>query len=71
MDAYSLIINLSLDTPNGAMVTECFKSQGAHEIHNRTPHMNLFREEMSKVLVEGRFQNIFSDTFTVDEVKFA
>ena len=63
-------INLSLDTPNGAVVAECFKSQEAHDIHNATPQMKWFVQEMSEILTEGRFENIFSDDVTVDEVSF-
>ena len=63
-------INLSLDAPNGAVVAECFKSQEAHDIHHATPQMKRFVKEMSEILTEGRFENIFSDDVTVDEVKF-
>lgn len=63
-------INLSLENPNGAVVAECFASSQAHETHNATPHMKSFVDKMSRILVEGRFENIYSDDVKVDVVTF-
>ena len=65
-----LEINLDLDSPNRAVVAECFESQEAHDIHSKTPHMATFRKEMSQILVEARFENILSDKVTVDIPKY-
>ena len=64
-------INLNLDGSNGAVVAECWKDQAAHDVHNATPQMKWFVKEMSELLIEGRFENIFSDDVRVDKVKFA
>ena len=61
-------ITLSLDQPNVAIVAECFANEAAHEVHNATPHMKWFRENMARILSDGRFHNIYSDTIRVDEV---
>lgn len=64
-------VSLSLDGPNIAVVTECFESEEAHESHLQTPHMNRFRAEMPRLLVEGRFENVYSDRFSTDVVEFS
>ena len=53
-----------------AIVAECFANEAAHEVHNATPHMKWFRENMARILSDGRFHNIYSDTIRVDEVHF-
>jgi len=63
-------INLDLDSPNRAVVAECFESQEAHDIHSKMSHMATFREEMSRILVEARFENILSNNVTVDVPKY-
>ena len=63
-------IALSLDPPNLAIVTECFVSEAAHEVHRATPHMAAFIQNMPRILSEGRFHNIYSDHIEVDAVTF-
>ena len=59
-------VTLSLDKPDTALSVECFKSADAHEEHQNTPHMKAFMARMADILVEGRFENILSDTIVSD-----
>ncbi len=63
-------IKLSREKPNRAVVAECFVDAAAHEVHNQTAHMLAFVDKMSRILLDGRFENIYSDNVTVDVVKF-
>ncbi len=63
-------INFSREIPNGAVVAECFASAEAHETHNATPYMKAFVDNMSRILLTGRFENIYSDDVKVDVVNY-
>ena len=63
-------VALSLDQPNEAVITECFSSEAAYEIHRATPHMTALIESMPRLLSEGRFHNIYSDHIDVDALTF-
>jgi quinol monooxygenase YgiN len=63
-------IALSLDQPNVAVITECFTSEAAYEVHRATPHMTAMMESMPRLLSEGRFHNIYSDNVVVDVLTF-
>ena len=65
-----LEINLSMDKPDTAVFAECFRDARATEIHESLPHVAVWKKRMSEILIEGRFENIFSDEVVVDVVKF-
>ena len=49
--------------PDLAMVMECFSDRRAHEEdHIASEHFKRFWKALGEVCVEGRFQNILSDT---------
>ena len=63
-------ISMSLDQPDVGIVAECFVDEAAHAKHNAAPHMAAFQAQISHILKDGRFHNIYSDQIRVDEVAF-
>ncbi len=59
-------VTLSMEKPDTAVIVECFKSAGAHELHHNTPRTKAFMAKMTDILVEGRFENILSDNVISD-----
>ena len=57
--------------PDLATVMECFSDRRTHEeVHLKTEHFRKFWKDLGEVCIEGRFQNILSDTVEPDRHVF-
>ena len=60
----------SAGNPDLVVATEGYATAEAHERHVRTPHFAVFWEAFQRLVLDGRFENIFADRTRLDTVKF-
>jgi quinol monooxygenase YgiN len=52
---------VSASDPDGVLVAEEFKDAAAHDFHDKSAHMDVFRAVLGRLLVETQFEFIYSD----------
>src|SRR5262245_17353546 len=63
--------HLSSTDPDTVIVVEKYQTSEIHDRHHQTEHFARMWEQVQRLCVEGRFQNIFADRVEPDFARFA
>ncbi len=61
----------SREQPDTVVICECFSSEEAHSVHRERPHVKAFFDELHKIALVGRFENVIADKISPDAYDFA
>lgn len=64
-------MNPSETHPDVVVIAEYFADRQAHETHLETPEFAAFWAELSRIGIEGRFENVFAGRVEPDGARFA
>ena len=56
---------------NTVLICESFLSEEAHAIHRERPHVKTFFDELQKIALIGRFENVIAKEIELDAYDFA
>ena len=56
--------------PDGVIVIEKYRTPEVHDLHHQTEHFEQMWEQVQRLCVEARFENIFANRAEPDVIRF-